>query len=408
MSDFLYLAAQFPITPHDRGGAAAVYYEQLASLQAVAAAQNRRVHLWHVATAAQRAAFDAWTRDDPSQWSAVQQLCASVTLTTLPARLTLWQKVQERLARRRTPGYGLWAGARTVALPVLRRLLAERPIALIWAQHIWSAQLALWQRPVPVIYSHHDWWYRVKQFRAAGRLDPALRAYEEQLARRATAVVSGSAVECAELTALGAQAHYLPVAYDPVPLVWPVSLEEPRIVHLGGMATTATQIGLLRFVQTVWPALRLPRERFWVIGDLTAARPPLPELLAQAAVAPGFVRDLSSVLRPGDLHIIPWEHATGQRTRVPVALNHGQVVVAVRAGVAGFPELRDGENCRLVEQLADLGPVLRELLGDAAQRERLSRAARAAFEAHFTRAALLPRYAAVVEQVLRPPARGLV
>lgn len=85
----------------------------------------------------------------------------------------------------------------------------------------------------------------------------------------------------------------------------------------------------------------------------------------------GYVKDLDKVLRPYDLHFIPWEHNTGQRTRLVQAFNHRQVVVAVRDSVACFPEAKDGENCRLVERLDQMSGVLKELARDPVQREYL-------------------------------------
>jgi glycosyltransferase involved in cell wall biosynthesis len=74
------------------------------------------------------------------------------------------------------------------------------------------------------------------------------------------------------------------------------------------------------------------------------------------------------------------------------AFNFGQVVVAMRPAVAGFPEAVDGENCRLVDDLQQMARVIEELCQDADQRFRLGSAARRTFERSFTRQALLPRY----------------
>jgi glycosyltransferase involved in cell wall biosynthesis len=73
------------------------------------------------------------------------------------------------------------------------------------------------------------------------------------------------------------------------------------------------------------------------------------------------------------------------------ALNAGQVIVAARAGVGGFPELRDQVNCRLVDKLEQMAPAVRELLQDGAQRQRLGTAARETFESSFTLSALRQR-----------------
>jgi glycosyltransferase involved in cell wall biosynthesis len=165
------------------------------------------------------------------------------------------------------------------------------------------------------------------------------------------------------------------------------------------MGTTASRQGLERFFDLVWPELGKPRPELVAVGDLTAAPAKLQALLAKVTCT-GHVKDLTTVLRPFDLHIIPWEHSTGTRTRVPVAFNHGQVVVAVRAAVACFPEARDEENCRLVDRLELMAPVIQELMRDGDQRERLGRAARQTFERAFTRHILRSRFAAVLAAVL--------
>jgi glycosyltransferase involved in cell wall biosynthesis len=137
---------------------------------------------------------------------------------------------------------------------------------------------------------------------------------------------------------------------------------------------------------------------FEVIGDTAGASPVLQEHLRNVKCS-GFIKDLTTVLRPFDLHVIPWEYSTGQRTRLPVAFNHAQVVVATRAAVACYPEARDRENCRLVDRLEDMVPVITELLAAPGERSRLGRAARATFEKQFTRTSILPKYVEVLNAI---------
>jgi glycosyltransferase involved in cell wall biosynthesis len=260
--------------------------------------------------------------------------------------------------------------------------------------------LAAQQNRVPVVYVHHDWLYRIKALRNHRAINPWQQAVEEQLVRSVSAVVCGSKPECAEIAqAGGRQVYYLPVSYEPVT----VDLEgaedkPPRLVHLGGMGTTANREGLLAFSERVWPTLKISGVEFEVIGDTTGAPAALQEHLRTVKCI-GFIKDLTTGLRPFDIHVIPWEYSTGQRTRLPVAFNHAQVVVATRAAVACYPEARDRENCRLVDRLEDMVPVITELLADPGERSRLGRAARATFEKHFTRAALLPKYVEVLSAI---------
>jgi len=279
----------------------------------------------------------------------------------------------------------------------LQKLKRQIRPDVIWAQHFEPALLAAQHSNPPVVYVHHDWLYRIKALRNHREINPEQKACEERLVRLVAAVVSGSASEREEIKAAGARrVHYIPPSFEPVQLdLNQAASEDVRLVHLGSMVATANREGLLAFFEKVWPrlkALNLPLE---VVGDTSAAPPKLKEHLRTVACA-GFVQDLTKVLRPYDIHIIPWEHSTGTRTRLPLAFNHAQVVVATKAALVCYPEARDGENCRLVANLEDMAQVLAQLAKAPQERERLSRAARATFGRCFTLKALLPRYEEVV------------
>jgi glycosyltransferase involved in cell wall biosynthesis len=166
------------------------------------------------------------------------------------------------------------------------------------------------------------------------------------------------------------------------------------------MGATANRDGLTAFFKSVWPRLKGLNLLFEVVGDTSTAPPELQEHL-RTVTCTGFVQDLTKVLRPYDIHIIPWEHSTGTRTRLPLAFNHAQVVIATKAAVACYPEVRDGENCRLVDKLEDMVEVIAELAHNQDERARIGLASRATFEQFFTREALLPRYAAVISSLNR-------
>jgi glycosyltransferase involved in cell wall biosynthesis len=118
------------------------------------------------------------------------------------------------------------------------------------------------------------------------------------------------------------------------------------------------------------------------------------------AKCPGFVEDLSTVLRPYDIHIVPWSHNTGVRTRIPLALNYGQALVAMRTTAACLDELRDGENCLLVSDFGEMAQAIRRLLHDDALRRRIADEGRKTFLACFTREGLQPRFDRFLRQFL--------
>ena len=386
----LYIVAQDPISPDYVGGASAMYYDQLLALSDL----GHELHLWHFASAEGRRWFNSFVEIEAGTWAAVRQRCSSVAQSE-------YRNGESLISR----GLGRMLSLLPPHLPVprwslhkeLQRLIQRTQPDIIWAQHFEPALLAAQQSEVPVVYVHHDWLYRIKALKNHREINCKQRACEQRLVRAVAAVVSGSAPECEEIKAAGARGvHYIPVSFEPVRLELDhAASPDVRLVHLGGMGTTANREGLAAFFERVWPRLKGLNVRLEIVGNTSAAPPKLQEHL-RTVTCTGFVQDLTKVLRSYDIHIIPWEHSTGQRTRLPLAFNHAQVVVATKAAVACYPEARDGENCRLVDHLEDMAQLIPQLLQNQGERIRLGNAARATFEQSFTRAALLPRYAAVI------------
>ena len=382
----LYIVAHDPISPNYVGGASAMYYDQLLALSEL----GHEIHLWHFASGEAGERFSRFVDGEPAVWETVKKRCQSIQLSSCRNGETLLGRGLARLRSWLPPGLPV---SRWSLYRELQQLIKRINPDVIWAQHFEPAMLAAQQTRVPVVYVHHDWLYRIKALRNHRAINPRQKAVEERLVRSVSAVVSGSKPECKEISLAGGRnVHYIPVSFDLVPL----DLERggdksPRLVHLGGMGTTANREGLLAFFERVWPALKTSGVEFEVIGDTAGASSGLQEHLRTVKCS-GFIKDLTTVLRPFDIHVIPWEHTTGQRTRLPVAFNHAQVVVATRAAVACYPEARDRENCRLVDRLEDMISVIPELMADHGERSRLGRAARATFEKQFTRTSLLPRY----------------
>lgn len=389
----LYIVAHDPISPNYLGGASAMYYDQLLALSEL----GHEVHLWHFASGEARDRFNRFVAGEPGVWEAVKKSCNSIHLSSCRDQETVLERGLARLHGWLPPGLPVshWSLHQE-----LQRLIQRFKPDVIWAQHYAPGMLAAQQFGVPVVYVHHDWLYRIKALRNHHDINPRQKAIEERLVRCVSAIVSGSQPECEEISkAGGRKVQYLPVSYELASIDYEhASDKSPQLVHLGGMGTTANREGLLAFFERVWPALETDGVELEVIGDTTGASETLQGYLRKVRCS-GFIKDLTTVLRPFDIHVIPWEYSTGQRTRLPVAFNHAQAVVATRAAVACYPEARDGENCRLVDRLEDMIPVTKQLMADCSERSRLGHAARATFERQFTRAALLPRYRKVLDSI---------
>jgi glycosyltransferase involved in cell wall biosynthesis len=394
----LYIVPNTPISPNYRGGGSAIYYEQLNSLVELGV----ELVLWQFYYSSRQAELERFIETEPDVWAEVSGRCERVYKTAIDDVPTVKERIYNK-----TSGF---ISGREIRNPLVRgkcytqfkKIVGEVEPDFIWAQHLVSAQISLLQNRIPTVYSHHDWLYKVKNLGPEHKWDLRSKKFEERAALDAAAVVSGSMVECNELTELGcSNVHYIPVAFETAPIEFSPNGEKPRIVHLGGMGTTATRVGLERFFEVVWDRLDVKPADLWVVGDTNAATDEIKKQIANVT-RPGYVKDLSSVLRPYDIHVIPWEHETGQRTRLVQAFNHGQALVATRQSVACFPEATHGENCILVESLDEMPAAVNRLLTDRDQRIRLGNAARKTFESSFTRDVLLPRYDRVIRSVTDP------
>ena len=332
----IFVVSRRTISPNGKGGASAIHYDQLNALWEL----GHEIHLWHYCYPAQREEFNRYIEAEPDLWAEIESKCKTVTLTTLPDRPSFGNRLSNKIAGLLSSDDVMNPLLRRVAFPVLKQLIKKVEPDFIWSQHFGATQVASLQNKIPVIYSHHDWLYRIKHVHSNGNGSSRLREAEERVARKATAVVSGSSVECEQLREIGCKrVAYIPVTYEPASLDSDYKPEpRARLVHLGGMGTTANRVGLERFFEVAGPQLADSCE-LWVVGDTGEASPALLESLAGVNCT-GFVKDLGSVLRPFDLHIIPWEQNTGQRTRMVQAFNHAQaVVVQVRHHEIAVPHL---------------------------------------------------------------------
>lgn len=390
----IYIVPNGPISPNFSGGGSAIYYEQLCSLSELGV----EIYLWHFTYESRRKEFELFVSKDSETWGRVSNICKRVVLSNIADGASFLDRFSNKIASGVTGIEIQNPLIRRKFFPIFRNLVKDVKPHFVWAQHLASAQIALLQRNTPVVYSHHDWIYKVKYIDSDIPAHTRSRRIEENATRAASGVVSGSMVECGQIRQIGCKnVHYIPLAYAPVKKVAKMN-GSPRVVHLGGLGTTANRIGLERFFDVAFDKLGLPKERIWMIGDLSKASEKLKGHL-QNVTTTGHVQDLDYVLRPYDIHIIPWEHDTGQRTRMVCAFNYGQAVVAVRKAVSCYPEARHGENCILVDSLDEMPAVIGQLMGNTELRKKIGENARRTFMTHFTREALLPSYRRVVETV---------
>ena len=276
----------------------------------------------------------------------------------------------------------------------LHKVIDQHKIDIVWSEWRWAGIWAVFSKiNTPIIYAHHDWEFKLAKLRKKRNILGVFHTIQKKrveytLVKKVRACVSGSFTETKEIKLISKKnALYLPTTYGNIENELPIN-KRTNLVHLGGMGTTANRIGLERFLDVCWKEIKKanPQINLWVIGSIKEANDSLKKKLTndRQIVCKGFVADLNTVLHPQDIHIIPWEYDTGTRTRLPVILNYKQVLVATKASVAAFPEVKNQENSVLCDDLDQMTIAVNRLLTNESERVRLSNQGKEVFRKNFT------------------------
>jgi hypothetical protein len=291
----------------------------------------------------------------------------------------------------------------------LARAVTEIVPDLIWAEYS-DVAVAIWKLSPsqPWVYSSTDIRYLVRSIRNQKTnlhqqiLHQISRKVEIKSSRSANFVVTGSITEAVKLRKIGCRSVYMiPMANTDFPEINPnfSPSRDIKIVHLGSLETTANRKGLAAYLSEAHPkTMQICAEnrisiQLVVVGDASRTKPPLSDLLLQENIlVAGYTPDLSSVLRPYDIAILPYTQDSGYRTKLPLLMGHAQVIVAMRAAVAGslLPGLED--VCILLDQVEDFPQKISWLSTHPHERKRLGQAGCAFAKRHFSLDAVLPLY----------------
>jgi hypothetical protein len=89
--------------------------------------------------------------------------------------------------------------------------------------------------------------------------------------------------------------------------------------------------------------------------------------------------------------VIPYEHDTGTRTRLPVALNHNQLLVAHKNACRGIAGLKHLENCLLADSREEMTTLITQVLAGKIDHQPIADRGKQFFEEAFTVEGQLPR-----------------
>ncbi|MDT7831933.1 glycosyltransferase [Flavobacteriaceae bacterium S356] len=379
----------------DKSGGASVYYSHIQLLHAIGYQVHLIVCIW-----------DNITKYNPKDYQKVQDHIKEITpfYTVETPGNKGFKRLYYALV---DPLRFEYAFLNRKNLNNLRQLLHAQKYDLVWCEWRWTAILyARLKEKVKAIYSHHDWEYKLAKHKNRDTIKQKFHQFQKKrgefsLVKSFTASVSGSYTESIEIEKITKKkALYLPTTYVTKKTVKEIG--ETSLVHLGGMNTTANRIGLERFLDVCWKRIKQshPTIKLKVVGSMSHATPSLLEKVKDHAIkVEGFVEDLNTVMYSSDIHIIPWEYNTGTRTRLPVALNFEQAVVATKASIKAFPEMINDKNVLLCDTLEDMTVKIKSLLENPEKRAYLGKAGKETFLDTFTLNGQLKKFETFIESI---------
>ncbi|MCC6217534.1 MAG: hypothetical protein IT376_21935 [Polyangiaceae bacterium] len=317
----------------------------------------------------------------------------------------------------------------------LLRLAERLAVDLVWADTTFGIAVAPRTR-FPTIYGHYDFLYLLKAVRAESRPAPrlgdlasgpegwrrfrsALRRPDsmstEQLerlelrcCREASLVVSVSASACGLLREHGIAADHVPIVGPTLPARTGEPAAPARLL-LFGNHNTANRAVLTEIRARLWPAVvtRASPVEWHQVGQVPAEEGDADWEWARRHFHSmhGFVPCLESVLRPGDISLVPYGFDTGFRTKFTVAAAHGVVSAGYPETFECAPEFTPGEDCLVAQGPEALAQQLDAVARSIADRKRLANAVRATYDRHFTFEAQIPKYERALAAALRVGAR---
>jgi sugar transferase (PEP-CTERM/EpsH1 system associated) len=178
------------------------------------------------------------------------------------------------------------------------------------------------------------------------------------------------------------------------------AVREPGAIAVSGVMATYTNVDAVTwFAKEIFPRVEaeLPEAAFWIVGRRPQqaveelARPP-------RVVVTGEVPDVSDWLCRAQVGVAPLRIAAGMQNKLVQAMACELPVVATSAANEGI-RATPGEHLLVRDDAAGIADAVIALLRDAAERERLGRAARRFVEGHWTWEAHFEKLEKVLREV---------
>jgi hypothetical protein len=231
-----------------------------------------------------------------------------------------------------------------------------------------------------------------------------LEQLEMRFVAEAAHVMCVSASESQFLQGRGVGSTYIPIVGPTIPQPRSTLPDDAPRFFLFGNHNTAHAAALAEIRERVWPALA--RANVKVEWHQIGRAPDRPDddwrwMERSFDRVHGFVEDLASVFRCGDVSVVPYRHDTGFRTKFTVAAGYGVVSAGYDETFMCAPEFSRSIDCISEPDPDRLAAGFARLLSDRTWRASLAESARKLYDRSFTFEAQLPRYAEILAAATR-------
>lgn len=331
------------------------------------------------------------------------------TLRHIPAkrRVGLWRKMEGLFSRYPE---GPWA----CEPPALAEVRGRYDAAILFQAHVGRFAAPLREAGIPVVYCAEN-----VESELAWRLAPLaltrisgarfrvdawkFRRFEAALVRQASLVTAVSERDASQLRQLvpDARIEVLPSGADVrgVPFVDHGQNHGDVVIFLGTLGYLPNRDAVMWLVNRILPLVR--ERRPGVTIRLVGSSPPsvfdAPRVEGVELV--GLVPDVQPELASADLFVAPLRAGAGTRLKVLEAFAAGIPVVATSMAVEGIEAL-DGTHLAIADDEHVFADAMVDLLGDPAERMRLSQAARRLVEERYDWSAIGGRLESLLREVV--------
>ncbi|MBC8046664.1 MAG: glycosyltransferase [Fimbriimonadaceae bacterium] len=284
-----------------------------------------------------------------------------------------------------------------IAIDFIKEIYNKIRPDIVWCEHLFPLMLPQYSGTAKLIYVHHDFISKIllkRRFNLKNWVRSRyIKRIEEKCLKNVEMVITGNSIEHKEIlshTRKNCIIHNIPILYPPLSQEYynRSSDSKIRIIHLGTISATANRKGLKLFCKESLPYLDKKNSdyQFIIIGitkDEFEANIDK-NINTTKFIFKGKEIPLEEIIKPYDIHVLPYMGKTGVRTKLYNLLRFKSAILGYKQSVGSIQSLNDGEDIFLVKNIRNFNKKLIELCMSFEKRKQMSEDSFRKFSEHFS------------------------